>query len=89
MARGSANDQPAIRSGGMFDSPVWRPSASTLPNSIAIDRPQAIVLNDRKCPPRRSVNMPIASADRPVSASANTSPIHGDMPCVVVSHALA
>jgi hypothetical protein len=73
----------------MFDSPVWRPSASTLPNSMAIDRPQAMVLSGRKCPPRRSVSMPMASADSPVSSSANSSPIHGDMPCVVVSQAVA
>ncbi len=82
---GSASDQPAICSAGMFDSPVCRPSASTLPNSIAIDSPQAMVLSGRQCPPSRSVSMPMVSADRPV----NSSPIHGDMPCVVVSHAVA
>ncbi len=34
----------------------------------------------RKCPPRRSVSMPMASADSPVSSSANSRPIQGDMP---------
>ncbi len=78
-----------MRSGGMFDIPVCRPSASMLPNSSAIDRPHAMVDSGRKWPPRRSVSRPIASAATPVSASANSNPSHGDAPCTVVSQAVA
>ncbi len=87
--RGSASDQPPIAGAGMFASPACPPSTSMLPNSIAIDRPQAIVLSGRKCPPSRNVNKPIASADTPVISSAAGKASQGDRPCAVHSHALA
>ena len=36
----------------------------------------------------RDVTAPIASAAAPVSASPNSRPSHGDIACVVVSHAV-
>ena len=49
-----------------------------LPNRNAIASPQATVLNDRKCPPRRSVTKPSIAAMLQVKVMASTRPSQGE-----------